>query len=169
MAGPCEEMFGGCTNSYKKRFGFAWKHGAALGLTFLPNEFYVFPSWSPGVWNSVCVSASASLGLFSVNINDGEIRFRTEQYDGYHTNHHTNIVLMGRYDSALPMHGAMTDVNVFSRILSEEEVGDWARCGGEPGDILDWRTAQLNITNLHTEQGNETVGCYQRIQYNVVV
>ena len=91
----------------------------------------VLPAWSPGVWNSVCVSASASLGLFSVNINAGEIRFRTEQYEGYHTKHQVNIVLMGggeQYrDSAYPMHGAMTDVNVFSRILSEEEVGDWAR------------------------------------------
>ena len=59
------------------------------------------------------------------------------------------------------MDGAVTDVNIFSRILSEEEVGDWARCTGEPGDILDWRTAELNITKLETEQGNETVGCYQ--------
>ena len=55
----------------------------------------------------------------------------------------------------------MTDVNVFSRILSGEEVGDWARCRGQPGDLLDWRTAQLDITNLETEEGLETVGCYQ--------
>ena len=81
MAGPCEEMFDGCTRNYKKRFGFAWKRGAPLGLTFLPHEFHVLPSWSPGLWNSVCVSASASLGLFSVNINDGEIRFRTALSD----------------------------------------------------------------------------------------
>ena len=61
------------------------------------------------------------------------------------------------------MHGAVTDVNVFSRILSGEEVGDWARCRGQPGDILDWRTAQLNISEeIKTKQGNETVGCYQK-------
>ena len=154
-------MYGGCTNFYKKRFGFAWKRGTVLGFTYLLNEFRDFPSWSPGVWNSVCISASASLGLLSVNINDGEIRFRTEQYDGYHTKHHTNIQLMGHSDTVYPMHGAVTDVNVFSRILSEEEVGDWARCGGQSGDILDWRTAQLNITKLETKEGNETVGCYQ--------
>ena len=87
MAGPCEEMFEGCTNFYKKMFGFAWKRGAVLGITYLSGEFHVFPSWSSGVWNSVCISASASLGLFSVNINDGEIRFNTDQYDGDHVNH----------------------------------------------------------------------------------
>ena len=135
MAGPCDQMFGGCTKSYKKIFGSAWKHGAVLGFT--TQEFRVLPAWSPGLWNSVCVSASASLGLFSVNINDGEIRFRTEQYDGYHTKHHTNIQLMGHSDTVYPMRGAVTDVNVFSRILSEEEVEDWARCGGQSGDILD--------------------------------
>ena len=79
MAGPCEEMFGGCTNFYKAKFGFAWKRGAALGFMYFsgePQEFRVLPSWSPGVWNSACISASASRGLFRLNINDGEIRFR---------------------------------------------------------------------------------------------
>ena len=74
LAGPCEESFSGCTKNYKKKFGAAWKHGAALGFT---NPFPVdgvLPSWSPATWNSVCISASASLELFSININDGEIR-----------------------------------------------------------------------------------------------
>ena len=167
MAVPCEEMFGGCTGWYKKRFGAAWKAGAALGYTYPIPGSSVLPSWSPGIWNSVCISASASLGQFSININDGEIRLRTEQYEGYHTNHHTNILLMGRPEG-YPVHGAVTDVNVFSRILSEEEVGDWARCGGQPGDILDWRTAQLNITKLETKEGNERVGCYQEEPTNFV-
>ena len=119
MAGPCEESYGGCTNFFKTRFGFAWKRGAPLGLAYLPQEYVVFPSWSPGVWNSVCVSASASLGLFSVNINDGEIRFRTEQYDGYHIQNDGNVLLMGLPEFRDHTHGAMTDVDVFSRILSE--------------------------------------------------
>ena len=144
MAEPCDDLYGGCTNTNKKRFGFAWKHGTVLGLT--SKEFLVFPSWTQGVWNSVCVSASASLGLLSVNINDGEMMFRSEEYDGYHTKHQANIALMGRstgWDKQFPVHGAVTDVNIFSRILGEEEAGDWARCRGQPGDILDWSTAQL--------------------------
>ena len=97
MAEPCDEKYEGCTSLWKKIFGFAWKRGAPLGFT--TQEFLVLPSWSPRVWNSVCVSASASLGLFRVNINDCEIRFRAEQYDGFHTKHEANIALMGRYDS----------------------------------------------------------------------
>ena len=161
---PCDDWYPGCTNYYKKRFGFAWKHGAVLGRA----ENRIFPPWSPGLWNSVCISASASLGLFSLNINDGEIRFSTDQYDGYHSKHDGSIILMGSPDHARSMHGAVTDVNVFSRLLSEEEVGDWARCGGQPGDILDWQTAQLNITKLETKQGSETVGCYQEQPTNFV-
>ena len=79
MAVPCDDFGRSCTNYFKKMFGFAWKHGAALGLTSpdLSPGFRVFPSWSPGLWNSVCISASASMGLFSININDGEIRQST--------------------------------------------------------------------------------------------
>ena len=47
---------------------------------------------------------------------------------------------------------------VFSRLLGEEEVGD----------ILDWQTAQLNITRLETKQGSEREGCYQEQQTNFV-
>ena len=86
-------------------------------MTYFSQEFRVLPSWSLAVWNSVRVSASASLGLFSLNINDGEIRFKSEQYDGYHPDQEANITLMGRFDAQFPLHGAVTDVNVFSRLL----------------------------------------------------
>ena len=36
------------------------------------------------------------------------------------------------------------------------------------GDILDWQTAQLNITRLETKQGSEREGCYQEEQTNFV-
>ena len=87
------------------------------------------------------------------------LRFSTDQYDGYHANNEGSVILLGLPGFRDHMHGAVTDVNVFSRILSGEEVGDWARCRGQPGDLLDWRTAQLDITNLETEEGQETVGC----------
>ena len=90
------------------------------------------------------------------------IRFSTEHYGGYHTSQHANIVLMGKpKDFPYKMNGAVTDVNIFSRILGEEEAGDWARCRGQPGDILDWSTAQLNITKLETKEVNQTEGCYE--------
>ena len=134
MAGPCDEMFGGCTNFYKTRLGSAWKRGATLGLMYFSNDYRFLPSWSPGLWNSVCISASASLGLFSLNINDGEVRFKSEQYDGYHTTRDVNIILMGRDNSDCPMHGAVTDVNVFSRLLSEgrrtKQLGQGGRLSG---------------------------------------
>ena len=55
------------------------------------------------------------------------------------------------------MHGAMTDVNVFSRLLSEEEVGDWARyirdCddtyrGVRELDVADTSTSCASNSNL---------------------
>ena len=93
---PCDDWYPDCTNGIKQLFGFAWKHGAALGYTEARGRpWFSFPSWSPGIWNSVCISASASLGLFSLNINDGEIRFSSDQYEGYHAKYDGSIFLMG--------------------------------------------------------------------------
>ena len=85
-------MFGGCTNFYKTRLGFAWKNRAVLGFAYFSQEFLVFSSWPLGIWNSVCISASASLGLFRVNINDGEIRFRLV-HSKYDIRNEINILL----------------------------------------------------------------------------
>ena len=58
-------------------------------------------------------------------------------------------------------HGAMTDVNIWDRILSEPEQSDWMFCktGTDGGNVISWETAQLNITGLNTELINREETC----------
>ena len=55
-------------------------------------------------------------------------------------------------DMVEPHHGAMTDVNIWDRILSEQELSDWMFCRTETGgNVVTWQSAQLNITGLNTD------------------
>ena len=46
----------------------------------------------------------------------------------------------------------MTDVNIWDRILSEQELSDWMFCRTETGgNVVSWQSAQLNITGLDTD------------------
>ena len=49
-----------------------------------------------------------------------------------------------------PMHGAITDVNIWSRVLSPSQISDWSLCTNRTfvGDLVDWNTAELNISKL---------------------
>ena len=53
-------------------------------------------------------------GQLSVNINGANVN-RTESYQGYYQDTHTNILLMNAHNLVYPSHGAVTDVNTWSR------------------------------------------------------
>ena len=51
-----------------------------------------------------------------------------------------------------PHHGAMTDVNIWDRILPEQEQSDWMFCKTETGgNVVSWESAQLNLIELKTD------------------
>ena len=52
-----------------------------------------------------------------------------------------------------PHHGALTDFNIWDRILTEQEESDWMFCKTETGggNVISWQSAQLNITGLDTD------------------
>ena len=59
-----------------------------------------------------------------------------------------------------PHHGAMTDVNIWDRILPEQEQSDWMFCKTETGgNVVSWESAQLNITGLNTDFVNREETC----------
>ena len=55
-----------------------WIRGKVYGLSVVGTNRDLFPLWSPGVWNSVCIGASTETGgPYTVNIN-GQIVLRTK-------------------------------------------------------------------------------------------
>ena len=68
----------GCTEAFKKhlvKVQQQWIRGKVFGLS--PNGD-VYPQWFPGIWNSVCITASSEADTEDrININ-GRIVLKTE-------------------------------------------------------------------------------------------
>ena len=144
--------------------------------------------WWPAVWNSACITVRPSQQFYRLNINiNGQTVFQSEDIDEDFLNsskarikvnsHYRNVkhkkkticstlILQKRISlmNAAPMetshHGAFTDVNIWDRILSEQEQSDWMFCKTETGgNVVSWESAQLNITGLNTDFLNREETC----------
>ena len=100
---------------------------------------------------------------------NGELLHQRRDYAGEHTKQDGNLLLMGWREEAswaYPQFGAMSDVNIWNRSLSQVEVERWSRCELETGgNLLDWDTARLDTQGLRQTQVDKSVVC-QRKQYD---
>ena len=86
----------------------------------------------------------------------------TIRYQGNH-----NLVLMndGGFWGGSPMHGKVTDVNVWSRVLTDDEIHHWEECkSSQGGDIVNWQTAKFNLTTgiSQTVEDKEKYICFHK-------
>ena len=100
---------------------------------------------------------------------NGQMVLQSEKVPGENHNTEDNILLMNsRPDpERLPMHGAVTDVNIWRGTLTQAQISDWMFCereetGGDSDLLLGWETAELRITGLHTFQLNRSETCAAR-------
>ena len=163
VAFPCDDFYSGCTQRYKDIHGNKWKHSGVLG--YVGDGVYNenFPAWQPGVWSSGCVTVVPQQGNLTVVLN-GQTVFETTEYE-MEFQPGRNIVLMndGAEWGGLPNHGEMTDVNVWRRILTLDEMRQWESCQSEPsmvGDVVRWDTASLNLTlGVSVREADKTEIC----------
>ena len=82
--------------------------------------YRMFSVWPPREWNSICILSSAAQGTLQYVLN-GDTVFHSDQYNGVLGANADNLVLMndGQYR---PMHGSMIDVNVWSTLLTAEQL-----------------------------------------------
>ena len=100
-----------------------------------------------------------------ININEKNVfesNSYTIKYEGAY-----NIVLMndGAFWGGSPMHGKMTDVNVWSRVLTDKEIHHWEECKNDQGgDLVNWETARFNLTAgvSQTVEDKEKYICFHK-------
>ena len=65
----------------------------------------------------------------------------------------------------------MTDVNIWNRSLADGEVEQWRRCELEfGGNIVDWATAELNVTEgIHEIEIEKNEICGRNAKENLFV
>ena len=153
------------TNDYTNIFGFGssgstmfskWTSlGAIQGLMYAGNE-NTLPMWDPGVWNSVCVILDSDDKFVKVVMN-GETVLIDNEYTSIHHKSNESLTIMALpepYGYSSSMFGRMTDVNLWSRSLTEGEAEAWTgvdcqsaeSSGG--GDLVDWGTAAWRMSGL---------------------
>ena len=109
----------------------------------LMGSWFPFKIWSPYVWNTICATKEGTRAKLVLN------RETMIEYDDPTAYDLQDTVFLNHLNN--PFHGALSDLNVWSRALTEAELAGWARCElGQPGDLLDWRMAELNMTGLNT-------------------
>ena len=152
---PCDWDYEGCT-VYKKSYIPGWIHGTALGY-YEKSNFY--PSWQPGRWYSFCFIGSSLVNQSSVFVN-GEKMLTIKNYLADHKKPGKNLLLMNGEDT--PHHGAMTELTVWSRVLSEEEIKAWSVCGPVTGEkVVDWTDVALNVSGLEVKEVEQQEICSQ--------
>ena len=130
---------------------FQWQNGDAFYSDIFRK--FVIVDWKPAVWNNICTLLSDKRKLRKVYFN-GKLIITDKNYIGFHKfTKNRNIQIMGhvltdsKYKDSL--FGAMTDLNIWSRSLSQSEVEQWSRCElGAGGNLLDWNTAQWEAVGL---------------------
>ena len=94
-----------------------------------------------------------------VNIN-GEDVSTSDKYDGNHQESAGNIILMSNGGLS---RGAVTDVNLWKRILTAEEIRDWQFCRTKPGEIsINWDTAELHVNLMEISDVDKTETCLKK-------
>ena len=125
-----------------------------------------FPIWDPGVWTHVCLMLDSASEILKLTLNGETIVIETE-YGFSHEKITKNLNLLGfphnpGYTGS--MFGRITDVHLWSRVLTEGEAQDWTGCRwfGEGGHLVDWRTAQVRVEGLRQVQLEREEVCRER-------
>ena len=84
-------------------------------------------------------------GYYGVFLNEK----KSLEFHGLTTDYESPVPLLNGRCGCAPTHGALTDLNLWSEVLGEEEVVTWARQGAVPSNIWDlggeWKMAHLDI------------------------
>ena len=136
---PCPEFHEICTNQWMANIGDQWEHGKTfMGLY---GDKY-FPSWKPGVWNSIFITFSRQFNQLKLFVNGNLLRSIDTVLD---LGERVDISLMNDHqDPSWPLSGAVTNFNVWDRILTEQEMKEVSKCESIlRGNLVNWDTTNL--------------------------
>ena len=105
----------------------SWKRGRPLGYLRHGETRVFFPIWSLNQWTPFCVIVSSTERFYKTLIN-GEKVYETMNYTATHKNDSSNLMLLNNKGVNEQTYGAMADLNIWSRALSEEESRQWGEC-----------------------------------------
>ena len=150
-----------------------WLTGKTYGVSYV-KKFHYFKVWKPDSWNTFCLLVDDKNSTYSLRINE-KVLLESEHYDSYHKkfggNPNGNIFLLNGFSQSQkeflnPFKGEVTDINVWGKLLSSEELENWSKCilNIEDQLIIDWNMANFNVYGkIKHEEKNKKEMCHQQI------
>ena len=118
-------------------------------------------------WTSFCIVVS-SKGRFYRTFINGEKVYEELNYLGSHREDTTNLLLFNQRSGREQSAGAVTDLNVWSRALTQEEIWGWRGCELEDGggNIITWSNIshRLRLAGYKVTQVPRAQVCHQEKQ-----
>ena len=124
--------------------------------------------WGPNAWNSVCWTYNQPTSKLKVFVNDQTIEFPVAST--YYAPHEKmEIFFMNSKERNHSYSGALTDIQMWSRRLTDGEVAAWADCESDSaGDLIDWSSARLNITGLTEVRAERDTICGSKSNKKII-
>ena len=133
-------------------------------------EVHKLPVWDLKVWNHVCLILDSVTAKILTVMNGDTILHEHLKVDLSLLDQ--NISLLGLDNKGGYTHslfGRITDVNMWSRSMTEEDAVAWTMCRmREGGDLVDWRTATWEARGLQEVHVEREEVCKER-QHRLLV
>ena len=128
-------------------------------------QYKFFPIWKPDSWNTFCSTYDSQTKKFNTYANN-KLVFNYENVEFEKKPAQDNVILMNAFSFAVndyiyPFDGAITDLQIWSRIFKAEDIQNWSECNlMEPGDFFQWENAKFNfIGDIETLEVKESDIC----------
>ena len=135
--------------------------------------------WGPATWRHMCLSVdNVNKRILAVN-NEKVVINRTMDFNLSNLTKEFNqsatricIMKNTRQEVNIPKRsliGKMTDVNIYSNALSEDEMLAWTQCRQRTtGDVLAWETAEWDKEGLFAEEEQVEEICFPKPKFVVL-
>ena len=169
----------GCETYYLKLLGdeYGKPHGATMNMQNM--DYFLFPLWPLNAWQGLCLLFDKTKQKIKI-MGRGLKLFETYEYVNISVKNDSNIILMngcleewkeewGEIEKTCPMHGAISDVNIWDRLLSDKEVTDWTNCNQmHNGNVVAWDTVSLKTSSLNQIDFDEEKLCPEALKRELV-
>ena len=134
-----------------------WKHVYVWTWHF--DKLKLFPtSLKPDTWNSFCKKVNSTSVVIKLN-GETFITHKENKNNSCSAYYYDNYRFMNDPDGkATPMYGAMTDLNVWDRIHSDEESENWMNCISQvEGNVVSWQKSSQHIELTGLKKINDSL------------
>ena len=115
--------------------------GETSGVFLYDGQYSQFDAWMPGEWKSLCVLMDKPGGYYGVFLNEEKVL----EFSDFTTGYDSPVPILNGRCLCAPLHGTMTDLNLWDSVLEEEKVVDWTRCGADQrGNVIHWSSGNLD-------------------------